>query len=663
VRVLGTIGYEEEVVRTYESLSLDAVSPLTDILRERRVMRTSSHADLVDRYPELPHSSLSESFAGIPLEVDDEILGVMALSAARPEAFPDDDLDFLVTLARQCAQALERGRLFAAEREARRRTSFLAMASARLAESLDYRHTLDAVAALAVPATADWCSIHLLDDAGHPQLVTVHHRDPDLQALLVELFARYPPDPERGSGIGQAIGERRTVHHRAFPEAVLQAIARDPWHLDALRRLGLGSALVVPLRVVGRVIGVLTLTSDQPDRWSDADVAFVDDLAQRMATAVDNAVRYREQRDNALMLQRSLLPSALPHLPGLRVAHRYLPGTAGAEVGGDWYDIVPLAGGRVGLVIGDVMGRGIAAAAVMGQLRATVRACALVEPSPAAVLALVDAAMSSLGQTSLTTCLYGVFDPATRRLRLASAGHLPPLVVHRDGGAEYLELDPAPPLGVGAEAPAELEVELPDEAVLVLFTDGLVEGRGEPVEAGMHALRAAVSGERGSGDDVEALCDDVLRVTGRDGRHDDDSALLVVWTGAAGAAPDSDVHLHLAGHLSEVARARRLTAELASQMHVDVDDAALLVTELASNALRHGGPGVDLWLRPLGEGGLRVELVDGRAGPLPRITRPDDDAEGGRGLLLVSALAREWGTERLSAGKRVWFELGPVPEA
>lgn len=663
MRVLGAIGYEETVVRTYESLSLDATTPLTDVVRTREVMRTGTHAELLDRYPDLPHSSLSESFAGIPLEVDDDVVGVMALSAARPSAFPEEDLDFLVTLARQCAQALQRGRLFSAERDARRRTSFLAMASARLAESLDYRRTLDAVAALAVPAVGDWCSVHLLGRAGAPQLVTVHHRDPALQDLLVELFERYPPDPQRGSGIGQAVGERRTVHHRSFPEPVLQAIARDPWHLDALRTLGLGSALVVPLQVVGRVIGVLTITSEEPDRYSEADLLLIDDLAQRMATAVDNAVRYREQRDNALMLQRSLLPSALPDLPGLRVAHRYLPGTAGAEVGGDWYDLIALKGGRVGLVIGDVMGRGIAAAAVMGQLRATVRACALVEDRPAHVLALVDAAMSSLGQTSLTTCLYGVFDPRSRLLRLASAGHLPPLVVHRDGGGEYVELDPGPPLGVGSDVPPEVEVELPDEAVLLLFTDGLVEGRVQPVEAGMHVLRGAVSGDpRPDAQDVEALCDHVLRVSGRDGRHDDDSALLAVWTGAAERLPDDDVHLHLAGHLSEVARARHLAVELAAATGVDVDDAALLVTELATNALRHGGPGVDLWLRPVDGGGLRVELVDGRPGALPGVSVPDADAEGGRGLLLVSALARSWGSDRLSAGKCVWFELGPVQE-
>ncbi len=660
LRVLASVGYEPDVVATYESLSLDASTPLTDLLRGT-TLPISSREQLQERYPELPHSSLSESIACVPLEFEGRVLGALALSSVRPGAFAEDDSVFLLTLARQAAQAMERGRLLTAEREARRRVTFLAMASARLAASLDFHQTIDAVAALAVPAAGDWCSVHLLDEHGAPQLVTVHHRDPELQDLLTELFVRYPPDPGRGAGIGQAVGEQRTVHHRAFADEVVRAIARDPWHYDALRRLGLGSALVVPLQVVGRTIGVLTLTSEEQHHYTDADVELVEDLTRRMATAVDNALRYRQERETALTLQRSLLPRALPDLPGLTVAHRYRPGAAGAEVGGDWYDIVPLTRGRVGLVIGDVMGRGIAAAAVMGQLRAAVRACALVEDSPSAVLGLVDAAMSSLGQTSLTTCLYAVLEPATATLHLASAGHLPPLVVHRDGGGQYVEIDPGPPLGVGAAPPPESVVHLPEGALLLLFTDGLVEGRTQPVEEGLLALRNAVAelGElEPSG--VEELCDTLLRVMGRDGRPDDDSALLAVLTGGEEPA-GAGAHLHLAGHLSEVARARRLAVQWAHRTGCDPDDAALLVTEVATNALRHGGPGVDLWVRSPAAGGLRVELIDGRSDALPRARQPELDAEGGRGLLIVGALARAWGSERLSAGKCVWFELDALP--
>ena len=328
-------------------------------------------------------------------------------------------------------------------------------------------------------------------------------------------------------------------------------------------------------------------------------------------------------------------------------------------MGGDFYDVLALPGGKVGLVVGDVMGRGVAAAAVMGQLRAAVRAYAVVEQRPAVLLQLVDAAASSLEQTAITTCLYGVFDPVARTLRLASAGHLPLLIVHRDGGGEYVELEPGPPLGVAGQKPIEVEVDVPDGAVLLLFTDGLVEGRHQPVEEGLLALRNAVAAAHGL--DVEALCDVLLRAMGRDSTPDDDSALLAVATGSTSiVAADDDVHLHLAGHLSEVQRARHLTAQRARVAGVDAEDAELLVTELVTNALRHGGPGVDLWVRRLPSGGLRMEVVDGRGGSTPEVQRPSDDAEGGRGLVIVQALASRWGAERLSAGKQVWCELEPT---
>ena len=659
LHVLASTGYEQPVVEHYSGLPLEARSPLTDLLRTATVLRTGSHEELLETYPTIPHSLLSESFVGIPLEVEDRVVGALALSCARPSAFSGEDVVFLATLGRQCAQALERIRLLTAERAGRERMTFLAMASERLSSSLDAHETLDAVADLAVPAAGDWCAVHLLDGAGQPQLVTVHHRDPDKQALLDEIFRRYPLDLSGAPGMGLVVRDGRTLRVREMTHDVLDAIAVDDDHLDGMVRLGIGSALGVPLSAHGRTFGMLSVASAESDAYGDAEVTFIEDLAHRISAAVDNALRYRRERQTALTLQRSLLPNVLPDLPGLTVAHRYLPGTAGAEVGGDWYDLLPLTRGRVGVVIGDVMGRGIAAAAVMGQLRAAVRTCALVEESPSAVLALVDAAMSSLGQTSLTTCLYGVLDPATRRLTVASAGHLPPLVVHRDGGGEYLELDPGPPLGVGHSSPPEVEVELPEGALLLLFTDGLVEGREQPVEEGMLALRNAVADVGPlQADGLEDLCDGLLVAMGRDGRPDDDSALLAVWTGGDQRSEDG-AHLHLAGHLSEVARARRLTVEWAERTSVDVDEAALLVTEVATNALRHGGPGVDVWVRPATGSGLRVELIDGRSDALPRMRRPDADDEGGRGLLIVSALARSWGSDKLSAGKCVWFELGP----
>ncbi|MCW2605718.1 MAG: hypothetical protein JWO60_411 [Frankiales bacterium] len=654
LRVVGSTGYEQHLVDLYEGLPLADATPLTDVVRLGVPWRTDAPDELYARYPALPHSVLSASFAAVPLALDGRVLGVMALSSTRRAAFPPDEMGFLVGLGHLCAQALERSRLFAAERAAASRARFLAEASERLSASLDAGATLDVVASLAVPAVADWCSVHLLDEQGRPELVGVHHRDPERLAILRGLFERYPPEPDRGAGVGQAVGEARLVHHRAFTEGMLRAIARDDEHLAGLRRLRLGSALVVPLQVSGRTLGVLTLVRDAQDAWDDDEVLLVGDLAHRMATAVDNALRFRRERDTALTLQRSLLPRVLPDVPGLRFAHRYLPGTEGSDVGGDWYDVLPLPGGLVGLAIGDVMGRGVEAAAVMGQLRAALRAYAMVEPSPGAVLSLLDAAVASLEQNAITTCLYAVLDPATRQLRIASAGHLPPLLVHASGGGEYLELDPGPPLGVAWDRPAESELVLPEGSVLLLYTDGLVEDRAEPLEDGLLRLRTAAAVTTASPD---LLCEQLLRATGRDGRLDDDCALLAVCTqpGATGADLQEE-HLHLAGHLSEVGRARRRAVAWARTHRVDEDVVALLVTELASNALRHGGPGVDLWLRATAET-VRVEVVDGRGSTPPRVQDPDDEAEGGRGLVLVAALASRWGSERLAAGKSVWFEI------
>lgn len=655
LHVLGSIGYEPVMVDHYEGMALSEVSPLTDLVRSGTAMVTSLPHQLRSRYPDMPHSSLSSAFVGVPLELEGRVIGVMALSSTREGAFPDEETAFLLILGRQCAQAMERARLFAATHATGVRAEFLAMASQRLSASLDMQATLDAVSALAVPAVADWCSVHLLDDSGAPRLVGVHHKDPERLVVLRGLFETYPPEPARGAGVGQAVGEARIVHHRTFPESTLRAIARDEAHLEGLRQLRLGSALVVPLQVAGRALGVVTLVRDALDAYSEDDVVLVRDLSHRMATAVDNARRFELERETALTLQRSLLPRSLPSVPGLRFGHRYLPGTVGSAVGGDWYDVLPLSGGLVGLAIGDVMGRGVEAAAVMGQLRAALRAYAMVERRPSEVLALLDAALGSLEQSAITTCLYAVLDPQSRHLRIASAGHLPPLLVHPDGGGEYLELDPGPPLGVGVAAPAETEVVLPEGSVLVLFTDGLVEDRWQPVEEGLLRLRNAVAAPTGT--DLEALCDGLLRSAGRDGRLDDDCALLAVctrpgWTGEG----DNDVHLFLAGHLAEVARARHRAQDWAAGLGGDGGDVGLLVTELASNGLRHGGPGVDLWLRPTTTG-LRVEVVDGRGAALPRVQDPDADAEGGRGLVLVQALADRWGSERLAAGKCVWFEI------
>jgi serine phosphatase RsbU (regulator of sigma subunit) len=291
---------------------------------------------------------------------------------------------------------------------------------------------------------------------------------------------------------------------------------------QAAAEIAPSTGLAVPMIAHGEVLGALVVARTTGAAFSAEDLALVEELAGRAAVAVDNSQAYLRERDAALALQRTLLPQRLPEVPGVSFAWRYLPGAAGTHVGGDWYDVIPLEDGRVGLVIGDVMGRGVQAAAVMGQLRATARAHAAVEVSPSEVLRRLDIALTRLEQDQITTMLFGLLDPATRSLTVATAGHLPPLLV--DGSARYLEVVPGPPLGAGGGAYPELHVVLPPRAMLLLYTDGLVEDRVLPVDHGLATLRDAA----GSATTPEELCQVALAALGRDTQHDDDTAVLAV---------------------------------------------------------------------------------------------------------------------------------------
>jgi serine phosphatase RsbU (regulator of sigma subunit) len=250
----------------------------------------------------------------------------------------------------------------------------------------------------------------------------------------------------------------------------------------------------------------------------------VQDLAARAAVAVVNARQYERDRETALTLQRSLLPQRMPRVPGMELAWRYLPAGEGALVGGDWYDVLPLDGGKVALVIGDVMGRGVQAAGVMGQLRATARAHAAAHLAPEAVLAHLDAAVGRLEQGQISTTAFAVLDPARRRLTVASAGHLPPLLVPARGEPAFVPVDPGPPLGAGRPEYRAATVPFGAGSMLLLFTDGLVEDRVRAVDVGMRMLREAAAGA-GSAED---LCERALVALGRADGSDDDTALLAV---------------------------------------------------------------------------------------------------------------------------------------
>jgi serine phosphatase RsbU (regulator of sigma subunit) len=301
---------------------------------------------------------------------------------------------------------------------------------------------------------------------------------------------------------------------------------------------GVLSSLSVPLTLDDKALAALNIYATVTGGFvDDSDRGMAELFAAQAAVTLNNAAHYRRDREIALTLQRSLLPEHLPHLDGLMAAARYRPGTLDTEAGGDFYDLIPLPGGRVGIAIGDVMGRGVAAAAVMGQLRAAVRAYALEDHPPALLLERLDRVVQSLGTGTLTTCTYAVYDPASRLLEIGTAGHLPPLLAGLHQPTRYLDLEPGLPLGVHDSGSTfhQTSLSLPPGSTLVLYTDGLVEARDQPLDIGMARLAAAV-------DQTvlppERVCDHVLAELGRGTDSDDDVALFVLSTAPEPPQPD-----------------------------------------------------------------------------------------------------------------------------
>ncbi len=373
---------------------------------------------------------------------------------------------------------------------------------------------------------------------------------------------------------------------------------------------------------------------------------------EALARAAADAEAASREHAIADALQRSLLPQQSFDLEHLEVATYYRAGVEGTQVGGDWYDVIELGGGRTALVVGDVMGRGVQAAAVMGQLRAAVRAYARLDLPPADLLEFLDGIVRDLGPDQIVTCLYAVFDPADRTLRFANAGHLPPIIVGPVDGATVLAETDDPPLGVGLYNLRQEEVILSPGATVVLYTDGLVERRGDDLEAGIESLRhlsAQLSGPLA--DAPETL------VRGRLPQGpDDDVAVLVARVDPSGATTGlrfgydsldidiSEARRAVADHLRAVGAAESV-----------VEDAILVTSELLTNATLHALPPVEL--RVIGDDTeLRIEVHD-HASYEPRKQRPDAEDEHGRGLQIVAAIADRWGTRPTDAGKTVWCVL------
>ncbi|MFF2539896.1 ATP-binding SpoIIE family protein phosphatase [Streptomyces cyaneofuscatus] len=443
--------------------------------------------------------------------------------------------------------------------------------------------------------------------------------------------------------------------------------------------------LVVPLRVGGSVLGLVTFVrsprpevSDRPlsrgpaNTFDNGEVALADELAARAAVCIDNARRFTRERSASLALQRQLLPHHVPPQSAVEIAYRYLPSDDVTGVGGDWFDVIPLSGTRVGLVVGDVVGHGLQAAATMGRLRTSVRAFAQLDMAPDELLTRLDdlvgqplderpgardgAASDAYDElTTGATCLYAVYDPVSRRCVMARAGHLPPAVVHPDGRVTFPDLPAGPPLGLGGLPFESMEIELPVGSLLALFTDGLVEARDHDIDQGLDALGRVLGDPAAS---LEELCDRAVSELVPDATTADDTALLLARTRQLDEGQVAE--WELPAEAVAVGRARELATRQLGVWGLDELSFAteLVVSELVTNAVRYGGG--PLRLRLIRDRTLLCEVADtGHTSPHLRHSAEDD--EGGRGLFIVAQLVQRWGTRYTPAGKTIWTEQAFPP--
>ncbi|MEV5008692.1 SpoIIE family protein phosphatase [Streptomyces sp. NPDC055692] len=448
--------------------------------------------------------------------------------------------------------------------------------------------------------------------------------------------------------------------HEALPE--LRELGLLPL-LDQVLRSGRPRTLKSRKTPDGRSYTFTCTPVAEPKDDGRGVLVFATDVTDHADAAERLRASERRQRETAVTLQRSLLPQVLEQPDDLRIAATYQPGGTEAAVGGDWYDVITLGGGRTALVIGDVMGRGVRAAAVMGQLRTAVRAYARMDLPPHEVLQLLDGLAADIDANQIATCVYAVHDPNEGRLVYASAGHLPILVRDENGTVLRADEPTGPPLGTGGWVHASGSVPLGPGSTAVLYTDGLVERRDEDLDEGIAALERALAGATGS---PQVVCDRLVRSAGVQADHDDDVAVLVLQHPAR-TGPDGELFrnaaLELLGGVEAAPRARAFASGVLASWRFppDLHDLGVLAaSELVANSLQHGTPPMRLRLRRT-DRRLIVEVTDGDD-HLPRRRRADPGDESGRGIAIIATIATNWGSRRTpGGGKAVWCEF-TLPE-
>ncbi|MFB8272363.1 SpoIIE family protein phosphatase [Streptomyces sp. NPDC055955] len=553
---------------------------------------------------------------------------------------------------------------------ARERLQLLYDAGVRIGTTLDIVRTAEELAQVAVPRFADVVTVELLDGVmrgSEPSGDTAEMRRTAVTGIerkdvfypVGELIRFVPSTPmAKSMSAGHAVLEADLRAAGAWRK-------QEPERARRILAHGIRSQISVPLSARGIVLGLANFwRMESTGAFESEDLSTAEELAARAAVAIDNARRFTREHAMAVTLQRSLLPGALPEQSALQVAHQYLPAEAG--VGGDWFDLIPLPGARVALVVGDVVGHGVRAAATMGQLRTAVHNFSSLDLTPDELLSHLDdqvtridadAAREGEGDAARivgATCLYAIYDAVTGHVTVASSGHPGPAVVLPDGTVTFLDVPVSPPLGLGDSMPMEtLELFLPEGSQLVLYTDGLIEGRHRDFDTGIEMLRAALSD--GADRTPEETCAEVLGAVMPE-RPDDDVALMVARTRLLdpGRVAEWDVP-------SDPAAVAPVRSACLRQLETwGLDGIAftteLVLSELITNAIRYGIQPIRV--RLLYDRDLICEISDGSS-TAPHLRRAATTDEGGRGLFLVAHYAERWGTRYSPRGKVIWAELSP----
>ena len=625
------------------ALTLESAAPVA------RAIRTGEPVWALDGSGASPADDDRRACVALPLGSGTRVLGAVQLVFHEGFEPTEDVRDRLDTIVGQCGVALERSFLLDSESRLRRLSERLQAITGELSNALTRADVARVILGHVDEAAGTQCAVlaSLGSGLGVSEILGSNGFDDDVATRWLDA----PVDA--GTPQGQALRSLAPYLYDARGDVEADARSYDPG------ATGHQSFLFVPLVLGRRPLALLVASSHDPLELGAEDLRFVAALAGQAAQALERARRFESEQRIAETLQQSVLPSSLPVLPTVQLAGRYLPGTAELEVGGDWYDAIQLSNGRLGLVVGDVVGKGVRAAATMGQLRNAIRAFSLDRLKPMTTLGRLSRLAEEVIETSFATVVYAELDPETGVCRYASAGHPPPLVATLDGRVEYLEGGRGLPLGTGvASTYRQAVAELPDGAVLLFYSDGLVERRGHSIDEGFERLRAAVAtGPR----DPERLAGHVLeRLLGDEERRDD---VVLLVARLLPVAP-REIDLRVEGGDTGLRHARealRLWLAAAPVDEMTAHDVVLATWEACANATEHSLSASGFRLRVALVGDTIRVVVEDEGSWLPPSARPDR----GRGLQLMRALMSSVEVDPGPHGTRVALErrlLVPVAE-